>query len=140
MPSVTEINAVSSFSAKSHTSGIGGIFWNYSGNILFHFSKEIIVGSAILTEILAHKEGLLIMATSRWLSASPFYLEYDSTDIVVWFNDISQTPWRFKKIIRGNIQHFDCHITWSRSYIREYQTKQLVFSHVLELMDLVSSN
>lgn len=87
-----KINVDRFFSVKSNMGGIGDIFRDHSGNILFYFSKEIRPDSTILTEIIAIREGLFIAILSQWSSLSPFYLELDSVNAVVWFKDNFQAP------------------------------------------------
>lgn len=78
------INADRSFSVVSSRNGIGGIFKDHQRNILLQFKKEVSAKSAIHTEIISIKEGLLITAASRWFSFSHFMLESDSLNVVVW--------------------------------------------------------
>lgn len=87
-----KINGDGSYSADQNKSGIGDVFWDHSSNIILHFSKQIATDLAIQVEVMAIRKGLLIAAASRWSSYTTFYIKSDSTNIVSWFKNISQTP------------------------------------------------
>lgn len=113
-----KINIDGSFSAEVDRNGISGIFRDHTGNTLLQFNKEILSDSAISAKISAIRDGLLIAAASRWSNSSYFMLESDSTNVVAWFKDLSQAPWKFTNIIRECLQWFGSQITWSISRIQ----------------------
>lgn len=90
----------------------------HMGNILLRFSKEINANSAILIEIYAIREDLLLVSASWWASSAIFLLKSYSLNAVNWFTDIiNKILWRFTNIIRENIHSFSRHISRSISHI-----------------------
>lgn len=92
-------------------------FRDHSGNIILHFSKQVSVNSTIMTKVLAIMEGILIAAASRWASLNTFYIESHSANVVCWFKNSLEIPWRFHNNIQESVYKFGRHITWSISHI-----------------------
>lgn len=49
--------------------------------------------------MLAFREGILVEATSRWVSSYSFVFESDSKSIVVWVTDPMSALWLFHRVI-----------------------------------------
>lgn len=113
-----KINVDRSLFAEPKYSGIGGLLRDHYGNLLLHFAKEVLIDSAILIEIHAIREGLLVAAASHWLPTSQFLIESDSANVVAWFKNSNSAPWMFRNINRESIQHFGRHISWTILHIR----------------------
>lgn len=110
-----KVNVDGSYSPSS--SGIGGVFRDHRASLL-HFSKQVEAISAIHTEVLAIREGILIAAACRWYNLAHFQFESDSCNAVSWIRDPSSTPWRFQNLVCEAVLRFSRHINWFMSHIR----------------------
>lgn len=66
-PSFIKVNIDKSFLGDSNIKGIDGVFRNSKGRVLLEFGREVSVDSTVHVEVLALREGLLVVATSRWV-------------------------------------------------------------------------
>lgn len=87
-----KINVDGSYSVECVRSGIGGVFQDHSGNVILHFSKEIILDSTILTKGFGHQGESSHSVCFRWKSSVHFFIELDSSNTVAWFKDTFKTP------------------------------------------------
>lgn len=70
------------FLGRSDRGGIGGLFRDPEGKILVQFGKKVPVDSAMHTEFLVFREGILAATTSRWASSHSSIFESDSLSVV----------------------------------------------------------
>lgn len=84
-----KINVDKSFLTESNMSEMDSVFLDHLGNFILHFSKEIRLDYAILTEVMTIKYDLLITVASRWTSLTTFYIELDFTNTISWFKNNS---------------------------------------------------
>lgn len=61
---------------------------------------------------------MLVAATSRCVCSLLFAFELDLINVVAWFLELPKAPWRFQKIIKESVFHFDRLIFWSMFHIR----------------------
>lgn len=117
-----------SFISSNGQGGIGGIFRYNHGNPLMHFGKQFVVDSGNHAEILALREGLLVVAASRWGHSIHFLIESDSSNVVFWLTQPSKRPWHFQNIIREIFIQFGHDIQWSINHIRLQVTRPQTLS------------
>lgn len=104
---MNKVNTNGSFNSTRGLSGIGGIFCNDQSNLLLYFGKNIMGQLAIHAQILALKEGFLIIDASHWADSASFIFEFDSSNVFLWFSEPLKVPWWFQNIIRQSLQCFD---------------------------------
>lgn len=105
-----KINVGRSLSSEANRNGIGEVFRDHSRNIILHVCKHISTNLAILTEVIAIREDLLITTASRWSSNTIFCLESVSANAFSWNKNNAQISWRFQNIIRESVFCFFHHI------------------------------
>lgn len=69
LPSLNFIKINVDWSFSSSASGIGGVFRDHQGAFLLYFVKSVDMDYANYAEVLAIREGLLVVAASRWASS-----------------------------------------------------------------------
>lgn len=86
------------FLGESDRGDIKGMFRDSEGRALLQFGRDVKMDLAIHEEVLALQEGLLVEATSRWVSTHSFVFESDCKSIVAWTADRMSAPWRFHMV------------------------------------------
>lgn len=94
-------NVDGSFLVNSGRGGIGGgVFRDSENQVLSQFGKEVLLDLTVHAEVVALREGILVAATSRWVSSYYFVFEFDSNSIVAWVVDPVSAPWYFHNLLR----------------------------------------
>lgn len=95
-----KVNGDESFLGGYGRGGIRGIFLNSRGReVLIQFGKEVELDLAVYVEVLALREGILVVAALRWASSHSFLFESDSQSVVAWVEDPSSAPLSFHNIL-----------------------------------------
>lgn len=87
--------------------------------------NKVRTDSIIQIGVMVIKEGLLIIAASRWSSSTTFHIKSDFTNTVAWFSNFALAPSSFQNIIREIVQKFGYHIKWTISHIRHTGSKMV---------------
>lgn len=69
-------------------------------DVLLQFCKEVRVNSIVDVDVLALREGLLMLAASPWTSTHSFVFELDLRLVIAWVADPSSASWWFHSTFR----------------------------------------
>lgn len=106
------VNMDDSFLGSSGPGGIGGLIRDLESRVLVQFCKEVRVDSAVHTEVLVLREGLLVAMALCWASLHYFMFESDSLSVVTWVIVSSLASWRFHNMFRECCTIFGICINW----------------------------